>query len=484
MDAGAATRRSLALGTALVLVTAFHVVLLIARLPMVHGQEGWFWSFRRTELPGLWPYLPIAASAVAAALFVMRRRSGLWVGVALVVLAGWSVQLSFGLMEGKGLQGIQDRMVTTGHAGFAREALRTDDYLEVARNYEYLLAQHRLNGFCATKPPGQLLVYWLTLRASKILDVAVSGIGRFTRLTIFAALAWPLMTYLVCLPLPLIGGAAGRRSPGGAAAILFSVAPNVTLVTLHLDQCLYPLLAALPVLLALHALRRRAKWAAGLAGVTLYLGLYVSFSLLPLLLLIGLLGLLVPAGGRQVGRRGSGGDLLAVARERAPLAAIFVASLALADVVFRLALDYDIARRYAGVIDAHLAWKHVSWTLLNVRHYALLDLAEFALWSGLPIVLLFLARAIRAIERADRRVLRPGDALVIATTATLLAMAILGRTAAETGRLWIYMVPFLCVGASEEIAALGRSRGRAVLWAAVFCQLALVLATKRYQDFF
>jgi len=63
-------------------------------------------------------------------------------------------------------------------------------------------------------------------------------------------------------------------------------------------------------------------------------------------------------------------------------------------------------------------------------------------------------------------------------------MAVLGRTAAESGRLWMFMLPFLCVPAGEEIAALGKERGRAVLWIAVLCQLALVLATKSFQDFF
>ncbi|HZE88083.1 MAG TPA: hypothetical protein VE404_00980, partial [Verrucomicrobiae bacterium] len=366
------------------------------------------------------------------------------------------------------------RMVSTGHAGFAREALRTDDYLEVARHYESLIAGHRLSGLCSTKPPGQLLVYLLTLRASAILDLVATGIGRFTRLTIFASLTWPLMTYLVCLVMPPMGVQLGCRRAGAWAAILFATAPNVTLVTLHLDQCLYPLLAACPALLFLHAARRRAGWSAALAGVTLYLGLFVTFSLLPLVLLIPLLALLVPSPGTAAGGL----------RARARVVAIFLAAFALTDIAFRLSLDYDIARRYAGVIEAHVAWKHVDWTPLTIRHYALLNVAEFALWSGLPLILLFAVRAIRALGRAGRRRLRAGDAFVLATAATLIAMAVLGRTAAESGRLWMFMLPFLCVPAGEEIAALGKERGRAVLWIAVLCQLALVLATKSFQDFF
>jgi hypothetical protein len=166
------------------------------------------------------------------------------------------------------------------------------------------------------------------------------------------------------------------------------------------------------------------------------------------------------------------------------LAFAFLAFFALADVAFRIVLNYDIARRYAGVMDAHLHWKHVEWTSANVVHFAIVDLAEFILWAGLPMIVLSTLRSFRAARRAMRRRLRPGDALSLGLLVTLLAMAAFGRTAAETGRLWLFMIPILSVPAAEEISALGKSRGSALLWLTVFCQLLITLATKRYQDFY
>jgi hypothetical protein len=136
------------------------------------------------------------------------------------------------------------------------------------------------------------------------------------------------------------------------------------------------------------------------------------------------------------------------------------------------------------VIDAHLHWKHVEWTSANVVHFAKLDLAEFILWAGLPMIALFGLRSLRAARRAMRRRLRPGDALALGLVVTLLAMAVFGRTAAETGRLWLFMVPLLGVSAAGEISSLGKRRGRALLWLTVSCQLLITLATKRYQDFY
>jgi len=217
---------------------------------------------------------------ILGALFLARRPSRRWGAIAVLILAGWITQVSFALMEGKGLDGLQDRMVSTGHAGFAREALRTDDYLEVARHYESLIAGHRLSGLCSTKPPGQLLVYLLTLRASAILDLVATGIGRFTRLTIFASLTWPLMTYLVCLVMPPMGVQLGcrRRGLGGDPLRHRSERDPG-----HAAPRSVPLPSSRGVPRpALPPRRAPARgWSAALAGVTLYLGLFVTFSLLP-----------------------------------------------------------------------------------------------------------------------------------------------------------------------------------------------------------
>ena len=59
-------------------------------------------------------------------------------------------------------------------------------------------------------------------------------------------------------------------------------------MVMHLDQCLFPILAVLCALAFAVALERTSWLFAGLAGVAFYICSFISFSLIPLLLLLGL----------------------------------------------------------------------------------------------------------------------------------------------------------------------------------------------------
>ena len=70
-------------------------------------------------------------------------------------------------------------------------------------------------------------------------------------------------------------------------AIAYALTPSFALVQLHFDQAVYPLLCLGMWLLVLRAGR---TWVEGLLqGVLIYLSVFVSFSLLPAVLLVPLL---------------------------------------------------------------------------------------------------------------------------------------------------------------------------------------------------
>jgi len=223
--------------------------------------------------------------------------------------------------------------------------------------------------------------------------------------------------------------------------------------------------------------------------------------LLPILALLLAYSALCPAGGGAAaggtvraggdgvaGAAGAalGGRLLRIARAAGTKIGIwgyFAFGFAGADLAARIFLDYDLIRRFAQAILDHRLWKKVAWTQANVLRYGVLDLVEFSFWVGLPVMVLFAARVSRALVRAGRRRIRRGDAFALALAATLLGLAFFGKTAAESGRLWLFLVPFICASAASEILAAGRTRARKALLLAVVLQLAMIYVTKGYQDF-
>ena len=98
-------------------------------------------------------------------------------------------------------------------------------------------------------------------------------------LPILAALSLLLVHHFACFYL--------RSEQALGVAIAYALTPSFALVQLHFDQAVYPLLCLGMWLLVLRAGR---TWVEGLLlGVLIYLSVFVSFSLLPAVLLVPLL---------------------------------------------------------------------------------------------------------------------------------------------------------------------------------------------------
>jgi hypothetical protein len=151
----------------------------------------------------------------------------------------------------------------------------------------------------------------------------------------------------------------------------------------------------------------------------------------------------------------------------------------------RIAWGYDALERGQIALSDHHSIKGVEWTLASTMHYALVNLIEFALGVGFPLMLLWLVASARSLVRISR--LREGieaaDGFVLALLLTVFALAFFGQTTAETSRLWIFLMPFLCLVAAAEIARFPTARSRrAVLLVAGLAQFACVLFAKAFND--
>jgi hypothetical protein len=382
-------------------------------------------------------------------------------------------------MEGRGIDGLRDRITNTGHAGFAVTAARQPSMLRVAACYEPMLASGELAFYPnATKPPGQLLFYMLTERLSRpFRGLMPAGFAPLDRLRTFASFFFPLVAALALLPLAWLSRMVLDRESATRSLALFPFLPSLTLITLHLDQCLYPLLAITCIGLFIHGTQRGRAWALVLSGAVFYLALYVSFSIAVLAPMLALAALLAPA--LEPRQPGPKRPLLRRLADIGLFAAGFVLLLA----AFRLAFDYDPLVRYRNTMALHAHWKVASWSASDTLRFGLLDLIEFCCWTGMPLTVLFLLDQARTVSAAARRRPLPGNALAIALSVALLALAFAGRTVAETARLWLFIVPLVVLFAGRALSESRLLRTRAAMLAVVLLQFLTILAIKRFQDF-
>jgi len=213
------TRKQLPLGTRgflnLVLVFTFlHWYLLFAKIPLFHGMGGWFWKFISKPISEPW-IASILSLTPLLSYFLWRSRCSESLKLLCILLIGISHQFGFALLEGKGIDGLRDRLVHTGHAEFVDIAAKyQNDALMVARNYEQLVKQGQLGTYANSKPPGQLLLYIATSRV--ISTAPTSPTEKVEALRTFASIIWPILSYMTIIPMYILA----RELVGKATAIL------------------------------------------------------------------------------------------------------------------------------------------------------------------------------------------------------------------------------------------------------------------------
>jgi hypothetical protein len=399
-----------------------------------------------------------------------RKRAAAWLMVSLCLLV-WG----FAWLEGRGAGRLSETLVGKkwGHSEFVVLAMEGRSLRELASTYEERRAHDSAMVFARSKPPGHLLVYAAIAGAYRFARAESWGRSIAERLrfhprppyTEFAVFAVLVLLLLAAVPVPLLQAAGtrlGGATVGGYSALVWCVLPAVLLVTMHLDQALYPALVAGAMALTLSL--PTAPLLVGIAlGALATLSIYISFSLIAIVPIVLLLGGICAA-------RSGGGRLAWMRGAAAAVGGALVTLLAL-----MLALGFEPVRSYRSAMAFHASW--VGAAAIQGPAVTLRNLVEFAVWLGPPATLLWASGFVRAARVKGRR--SEMDLLCLLYPGVLLLVSTFGHTRNEIGRLWIpFMVPIVPPIAREIEQRLGRNP-----WPFVATSLATTLLLKAFKDF-
>jgi|GEM_PF-1194785 len=397
--------------------------------------------------------------------------------LAVLMLLSVLLQHGFSLTEGRGLDALRERTVTTGHAEFAELAVGLPDTLAVMSAYEDLVRQGMMGRFGPSKPPGTLLLYMLTERISALF----AGPDRLSALFWAITYIWPVLATLAVVPLYFLARTLFGATEARLGAALYITAPSVNLVQLHTDQAFFPALFGLSLLLLVRtalaqAQGRRIDGPALAAGAVVY---GAAFFQLPLVFAtVIVFGMVAAERWVQEPRPVAQAKLLEFT---GMVAAGFAAAAALGWV----ALGYNPVIRYIVAMGYHGHFKAANLPFLSPIGFS--NLAEFFTWSGLPLVGLVVVAvwlSLRHWRTGDR--IGPDRLLGLAAALglVLLYFAFFTKTISEVARLWIFLLPLLCVLAGRGAVLLGWSARAWPVTLVLLLQLATVYLTKVHQDFY
>ena len=441
-------QRNVVLGILILLPVLYWLILLVAPRTFDHLWF-WFWFAKDTPMP-LWWLFPLLAGLIFWALRPLLRgiRSSL-LAVALMIIFGYAGQWAFTLMEGRGIEPMTEKMTypEIAHSFFASKAVGEIDVPEMISSYDRLIATDSLPRFpFLTKPPGHFLTYIATERlGNSLLGRPNQPEERLDQLSRFASFLWPLLTFLALIPFYFLARRFLNEEESRTALLLYTFSPNIVLMTMHLDQVLLPLLFLSVLLLFLKSVEQRRSLLALLAGLALGVASFFSFSMVTAIPLLGVwLGINEWVRGRRATGSWGGGFRKAIFPTLLPVG-LMVVGFALFHLCIWLLLDYNWVEEYRVAQEAHGLWKIQTWDIVRTVWVGFLDLFEYAVWIGFPIAILALFRSGITLRRLREMRLRSEDGMILSLLFLLFLLSFFGKTVAETGRLWTFLLPLVLI---------------------------------------
>ena len=463
-----------ALVVGVVLLTLLHWVTLALRLPLAQSLPGWFLGYSSLPFGSVWPIPVLGVATIAGGWFVFRRSESTKTVLILLIGLGFVLQVGLSALEGRGLDALRDPLVRVGgHGEMIEVSIAEPSMFDVIRNYEAYAASDRLMHYAQSKPPGFVLTYMVTERMASFLGAATGAEARHAWAATVAAVSWSLVSFLVVLPLFWFSRLYMDARDAAVVCLLYLVVPSVQLISGHLDQVLFPLLAMLIIAMAAQGQRHGSRALVAGAGAVCALSVFMSFSLLPV---IPLVAVVVAA---EAFRKACGVERW---KALAMTGLVFAAGAVVVQLAFALIFDYDPLTRFRNAMVYHANWKSLPFDLRTVAYTSILNLIEFGTWLGVPISVAWMCGSLAGLSHFLRREEQTMDRLMVGTALVVLLMCVFGRTLAEVARLWMFLVPLVCFFAVAAISKHLRSDATRGLAGAIALQAITVLLLKRFCD--
>lgn len=387
-----------------------------------------------------------------------------------VLLVGFVLQTGIGFIEGGGFESLRQKLQNSHQNLYPLYAVQNPS---VARAIIYYEEQYREDRTLGTKPPGTLAFYILMEKLSNLRNPSAPNQERYETLTKFASIAFPLVATLGLLLFQGFCREFLEIDEALMAPLLLATVPNFVIMQLQVDQFLFPILFIIGLWFEWKAVTRRSFWLGFVAGCMAFLAIFVSFSLLPLLVMGPVLTCLW-----AILNKGKG----EIKKQILVFFGMLLGVL-LMDMLFRTLYHYDVLLRFENAMAFHQMVKSYEPGLRQVLLAVAQNNLEFIFWVGVPIILMTLSRWTRVALNLVRRRLGNLDLMAIAFLVTYVGLNVLGQTRGEVGRLWIFMVPVFILLAYDEVKNLFMRRSLA-MYCLLGCQLITTFLIYKFSYFF
>lgn len=474
----------------IVIATLFHWIILALRLTLLVNNPIWGWEINYKPFSArdlLFIGLLIALFGVA--FWVIRHPKKKWLNLLLICFVGYFFQVGIGIVEGEGIESLREKFFTSHHRSYAVIASQNEiPIIENIKRYEELYSNSM---FPRTKPPG-LMAFYIGLERMINGNPNPSPYTpeiRLARLSNFIAWSFPILSLIIVFLFEVYARRILRlpetQSVGFLSAILFLVTPSIVMIALFVDQAIYPGLFLLGTFFITETIRNKSNISAFILGCVLYLIVFFTFSMLPLLVFTAIFAIAYYWIHRKEYNF----------RHQLILLVMIALGFLLLYLGFRLALNYDfllriqktvtINHKYDFYLRVGLEPPDIPETLVvrvkQIITSVFFNNIEFATAVGIPIYILFIIQSIRVIKSFIYGTAKDGEAVQMALLSSFFLLNLAGTTQGEVARLWMFWIPMMAIFVAKEIEPFIKHK-RVWLYVLLAAQLMTIVLTYHFQD--
>lgn len=442
---------------AIVLITAF--VLLLAGIialdltPWVRGGYGWRWPYIPVAFMRVLPLLLTTAVYLAGVWLVLTRTRRVWPALAWGLLGTVALSLVVTYArEGQILYPLFTRTASAFTTGPHWAATQIDWQGGEWRDWTAVMG--RLGGHLGTSPPGLPMWYGLlndllgrVPTAAESLQHSLIGYQchNYDLLT-YTPSQWGTAWFGILMPLwagltvfPLLG-IAQRLNPAWARIVplWWALVPGIASFAASWST-FYPFMSASAFYLLLIGLQNRRQVWIFIAGLLCGIALFLHFTFVPILGMFGFFTL--GYGWFALGERGA-----IFIRRCVFIGIVFGVGLIIPWVVFWLLTGETAIDLLRASLAYHLDLERPYW------FWVWMHVWDWALWSGMGLALVWLfGLGFWWRQHRERLQTQNPPILSMALLLTILVLTISGTTRGESGRIWLFLSPFVLVAAREGL---------------------------------
>jgi hypothetical protein len=449
-------------------LSVFHWVILVFNIQTFVAIPYWTWYFHEKQANLIVLLLLVLLSFLVINRVLKNPRNHKR-NLVLLILLGYVIQVGFGFVEGLGFESLREKSINAGHVKYLEYAVDNPRLSDAVFNYEQAFGW---DIYLGTKPPGVMIFYIIDQKLSNSINPVIGYWARFDRLSRFNAYLFPLLTYLGLIVLFMVSKSLFNEGDAILPCILFLFLPNIILMPLELDQFLFPTLFMLGVFMTWKTIQTQSlKWAF-FTGIMIYLAIFFTFALLPLL----------PLAFLWIGFEHLRVYTFKKLDKLVKIILMVSVGIILLFFLFQFLLNYDLLLRYDNAIEIHRMLKNFEPGFEQILEALRLNNLEIASWIGFPIALLFLIRIGNTVIAYIKKRATYLDGLTAAFVITYLVLNFIGQTRGEVGRLWLFMTPLFALFAAAEIVRLFKKK-ELMIWYVVGLQFITTFMTFKFQDY-